>query len=238
MKTKILFFTLTSILFSATLFSQFLNNFEMEYDLSVQADSSNINNIWTIGSPEKEIFDSANSEPNSIFTDSLNAYHTNDSSSFIVRMPFYNHFNTFPYFIFNWNQKLDVEESQDGGVVEVSYDFGQEWINIHKDTSINPILLTSTEIDTLFNGDVGFSKTNPDWEEVGYCWSYSSVYSNVDFLFLRFTFYSDSLDTKQEGWMMDDFRGYFTIVDATEDLTKNSFAGFKFNLIQIELTPF
>jgi len=218
MKFRVLLFAVVFFIPFSSTYGQFYNNFEVENDLFVELDSSNINNIWTIGSPDKEIFQSANSMPNAIYTDSVDYYPINDTSSFVIRMPLNYYFNAFPYFVFHWNQKMDVELGKDGGMIEVSYDEGQEWININQDTFINPILLSNTTIDTLFNGNLGFSKTDSDWKEIGYCWQNSNYnYSTIDFLMLRFTFFSDSVDTNQEGWMIDDFQGYFTIVDQVNE---------------------
>ena len=47
--------------------------------------TSNPNNIWQIGCPNKTEFDSANSFPNCIVTDTANPYPINDTSIFIIK---------------------------------------------------------------------------------------------------------------------------------------------------------
>ena len=86
------------------------------------------NNIWQIGVPQKTLFNQANSQPNVIITDTINNYGTNDTSSFTVR---YNTYNC-PYAFGKYY--VDSDSLNDFGIIEISIDSGQTWINILEDS--------------------------------------------------------------------------------------------------------
>jgi hypothetical protein len=46
---------------------------------------SNPNCIWQVGAPQKTVFTTSQSLPNSLITDTLNSYPINDTSSFIIK---------------------------------------------------------------------------------------------------------------------------------------------------------
>ena len=56
---------------------------------------------------------------------------------------------------------------------------------------------------------------------MGFCWS-ENFFGSVNDVYLRFTFLSDSIESDQEGWMMDNFYAYSTIVDQTIDFSERS----------------
>lgn len=213
-----------AILMSITaynLIGQTSNNFEFEQNMPVIVDTFNSSNIWEIGTPSKTIFNSALSVPNSITTDSINPYPINNISSFTIKINTSDLWAGFPYFVIMWNQKMDCEIGKDGGIIEVSYDSASTWMNIFQDTLHNPLSVTNYEIDTLFTGEFGYSKIDTTWKNIGFCWS-SSGFSNVEEVFLRFIFKSDSIETNQEGWLIDNFVAYETIIDAVDETSSNS----------------
>jgi hypothetical protein len=164
-------------------------NFDSWYDttfISLEVDTMNQDNIWQIGSPQKVLFNQANSQPNVIITDTINNYPINDTSSFIVR---YNSFNCPIVF---GKYSVDTDSLNDFGMIEISLDTGQTWINVLEDSlnySPNKPILTGNS-----NGwkDFELNLTNYQIE----------TYENL--FILRFSFISDSIDTQQEGLMFDD----------------------------------
>lgn len=169
-----------------------------------QFDNTSNNSLWQIGIPQKAFFNEAYSAPNAILTDTLNNYPPNQNTSFTFEFyPF-----QFPYIQVEWRQKTDFEKGVDGGVVEASYDGGDTWLNVLNDTIFRPVVVGNYQVDTLFNGDAGFSGTD-DWEWVAICWGtyYGEIPTNTQKpVYVKFTVVSDSVDTQQEGWMLDNFR--------------------------------
>jgi len=196
------------------------NDFETEYEMPIMIDTTNQSNIWQIGIPSKSIFSEALSEPNALITDTLNIYPINNQSSFYFKINMSTLWTGLPYFMVLWNQKMDCEIGKDGGVIEVSYDSMQTWVNIFEDMVYQPITIGNVNNDTLFNGEMGISEIDTTWKEIGFCWS-SVIGNPVDEIFIRFTFHSDSIDSFQEGWIIDNFEAFPTIVDNVEELVWN-----------------
>jgi len=196
------------------------NNFETEVHMPIMLDTANQANIWQIGIPSKSIFSSAHSEPNALLTDTSNFYPISNQSSFYFKLDMANFWAGFPFFMVSWHQKMDCEIGRDGGVIEVSYDSMQTWVNIFEDTVYQPVTIFSLESDTIFNGEIGISEIDTTWKPAGLCWS-STFGSPVDEVFIRFTFYSDTNDTFQEGWMIDNFYAHATLIDNVEQLADN-----------------
>ena len=185
------------------------NNFEMNDNLDIEIGPNNSDSIWQIGIPQKTFFESALSPPNALMTDTINPYDINLSSSFILDLDI----SYFPLLQLEWWQKTDFEEGQDGGIIEASYDGGITWLNVLDDTLYRPDVVGIFQSDSLSNGIAGVTGT-ADWSWMALCWGTFSGTppSNVTSLKVRFTFYSDSIQTNQEGWMIDDFRVFGDIL--------------------------
>ena len=168
----------------------------------LEIDSSDSNNIWQIGVPQKTVFNQANSSPNVIITDTINKYPISDTSSFTVR---YNSFNCPAVF---GNYYVDSDSLNDFGLIEISIDSGQTWINVLEDT-----LNYSPSKPTLTGSSNGWQSFELDLN------SYAiETYENL--FILKFTFISDSIDTQQEGLMFDDLS--FCISVNTKNLFANN----------------
>ncbi len=161
-------------------------------------------NVWQIGPPQKVLFDSAATVPNVLVTDTINTYPPNDSSRFIIG------FNTNIWSFnlykvaFRWKQKLDLDTTDDGGMVEYSLDTGKTWVNVFK----NPNVFNLYGYDSLKNSDTlpgrgyAFTGTDTVWRDIWLCFS-GSIISQTDSFMLRYTLISDSTDNSREGWMID-----------------------------------
>jgi len=176
------------------------------------------NNIWQVGTPSKPVFNQAFSPPNAIVTDTLNAYTTNNHSWFKLYLGEFN----FSYFYgsdmyIEMKHRYDTDTLKDGGFIQVSYDNGNTWMNIIKDTvflDVNPAwenLNLYNQSNTLYNGEFGFSGNSGGWVTTGFTWHYTPVRNSHrapmgDTLVLRFNFVSDSLQNNREGWMIDNIR--------------------------------
>lgn len=207
------------------------NNFEVDNQLPFAIDTANPSNIWEIATPSKVIFDASYSLPLSIITDSINNYPANNLSAFQFKINMSTLWSGYPFFMVLWHQKMEVDISNDGGVIEVSYDSLQTWTNIFADTVYQPLQIGSFSSDTLFNGEMGITEIDSIWKQIGFCWS-SGVGTPVNEIYLRFTFCSDSIETLQEGWIMDNFEAYPTIVDNIKELLSPSST-----IMKMELFP-
>lgn len=161
-----------------------------------EIDTTDTNNIWQVGPPQKTIFNYAESSPNVIVTDTINPYTTNDTSSFIIKYE-----NTFPDVIneFEGSYYCDTDSLNDYGMMEVSFDSSQTWHNISFDT-LNVFQFYGTP--PIFTGSSG------GWKRFSLFYDATSLDSYFTSVWYKFTFISDSIDTQQEGLMFDNF-GFF-----------------------------
>lgn len=183
-------------------------------------DTLNPNNIWQIGKPQKQSFDSSLSLPNAIITDTINTYPINNYSSFqinlkkpqwaisqgrgwsVVHLFFYHKYNT--------------DSLSDGGYIDVSYDGGNTFNNIIFDSNFSEHhLFIYKETDTIIGGIPAFcGNSGANWvdTQLQLRWEEKDYYK-VDSMIIRFNFKSDGTDTQKEGWIIDDIfcevRGYF-----------------------------
>ena len=217
--------------FTVVLDAQLENDFEDNNDFSIEIDSTIDSNIWQIGPPVKPIFSSAFSLPNAIVTDTINNYPINNTSTFEFEIDFSSFWTQFPYFMVLWNQKMDCEVGVDGGIIEVSYDSAQTWINIFEDHPFQPNQIGNINMSVLHNGEMGISKVDSEWEQVGFCW-FGSNGKPIGKILYRFTFVSNNTESNQEGWMIDNFISYETVIDAVDDIFKNNN-----NALNVEIYP-
>lgn len=162
-------------------------------------------NIWQVGPPQKSIFDGAFSGEGVLVTDTIQPYPINDSSSFKVLFP---NANVYGVIAVRWAQKLDLEPGVDGGLLEFSIDSGLTWQNPFGNPFVyNFYGFESENMDTLPDGTVLFSGTDTVWRDIWLCfegsWSWDQGEQTT---MVRYTLLSDSNDTQQEGWMIDNFK--------------------------------
>ncbi|MCH2044318.1 MAG: hypothetical protein MK212_09235 [Saprospiraceae bacterium] len=182
-------------------FTQYFDNGIIGDLRVIKIDSLNPNNIWVVGQPQKTIFDSASTLPNALITDTIDYYPINDSSSFYLYLSA-NQLNT-DLFVrtVHWQQKLDFEHGVDGGYIQFRTSQDTVWQNIFDNPYVhNYYGFDSTNIDTLSNGEIGFTGTDSTWRNVWACFDFS-WFPDLE---LRYRLCTDSVQTNQEGWMIDD----------------------------------
>lgn len=175
-------------------------------------------NIWQIGPPQKTLFDAASTQPNGIVTDTLEFYPVNDTSSFSFEIP---NEITWSIFAVQWMQKLDYDEG-DGGVVYFSTDSGGTWHNALTDPTIyNYFGFDEVNVDTLFNGEIGFTGQDNEWKNIWLCFDESWVYYAQAALQIKFTSYSDSTTAgvigQHEGWLVDNIINNSTLIHTVQE---------------------
>lgn len=156
--------------------------------------TSNHNNIWQIGRPNKKFFTSAYSLPNAIVTDTLNPYPINDTSSFtIVHISSYGWGTNQGFVDIEGEYFVNSDTLTDHGYIEFSSDKGKTWSNL--DSAIN---------DGACGEPPTFSGNSNGWKYFHYCLSNYNPVPLGDTILYRFTFISDSFQTNKNGLMFDD----------------------------------
>lgn len=117
-------------------------------------DTNQMNNVWQIGIPSKNIFNLAYSPPFSFVTDSLNPYPINNTSSFSFTL------RSDDWTFINFWHRINSDQFNDGGAVEYSTDGGINWNNIIN----SPYILSGfySNIDSISSNsnNPGFSGTS------------------------------------------------------------------------------
>ncbi|MFK8037053.1 MAG: T9SS type A sorting domain-containing protein [Crocinitomicaceae bacterium] len=164
---------------------------------------SNSNCIWRIGTPQKTVFTSSKSSPNSIITDTLNPYPINDTSSFIIKHKAENGFLSNVLVRLGVSYFVNSDSLNDFGKIEFSPDNGNSWVLISDDT-LN--LISGGTWPNYIFGNFNLTGNSNGWESVLINLSnypYSSI-STGDTVQYRFTFISDSNFDNLDGLMFDD----------------------------------
>jgi Secretion system C-terminal sorting domain len=203
-------FTISFSVFSQNATDNYLLNFEDPITLQYLInDTLNPNNIWRVGAPQKNIFTSAYSTPNSIVTDLHNPYPVNDTSSFIITyvmksLGVHEYMGIGGYFMSNTDSLLDF------GKLEVSFDHGLSWIDLMDDSVIQNYFLL-WETDAGYGVLPSFTGNSNGWQwfDVDLYFLYdvnSQQYGDTSLY--RFTFISDGNQTNKDGLMFDDLYAY------------------------------
>jgi hypothetical protein len=188
--------------------------------LLINIDTSS-SNIWQIGQPQKIIFDTAATFPNSIVTDTSNYYPTNNTSSFS--------FGVDPQWFgwgilaLQWKQKLDMDIDYDGGIIEFSSDTGNTWQNVFNNPYVyNFYGFDTANQDTLISGDYAFSGTDSTWKDIWLCFDLSWL-SFSDSLMFRYTLKSDAINNNKEGWIIDNLISHITIIHTVNEIKQEKY---------------
>lgn len=223
--------TLMAAIISCLLLNPFFGNSQEFYQYFDGADTTANNsifmqidtsssNIWQIGSPQKYIFDSAFSSPNVIVSDTVQYYPTNNSSRFqYTVIPW----ETWGVLAIQWMQKLDIDPSGDGGVIEFSVDGGENWDNVFNNPYVyNFYGYDSINVDTLPTGQWVFTGTDSTWKDLWLCYDMTWLNYN-DSIMVRHTLITDSVESNHEGWMMDNFLVHVTIIHTVNEVEQQEY---------------
>ncbi len=179
----------------------------------------NPNNIWQIGSPQKQILSTAYSPSNVIITDTINPYPINDTSSFIISKtasggvlgPGW----VGTEFFISGQYYVNSDTLNDFGMIEFSPDNGDTWID----------LLTYDPYDeyiTWYDGNGGNTRPTLSGNSGGWKFFLADLYplgwmfdiNFEDTMLYRFSFISDSIDNGMDGLMFDnlDVHDFFSSI--------------------------
>lgn len=175
--------------------------------------------IWQVGAPQKTLFNMAATAPNVLVTDTLNYYPILDTSSFSFNIKSW---GSWGILALHWTQKLDMEKRSDYGKVEFSMDAGATWQNAFNNPYVyNFYGFDFNNLDTLSGEDIVFTETDSLWRDLWLCYDMSWLLD--DSLDIRFTFISDSVETYQEGWMIDNLLAHITINHTVGEVPLDSY---------------
>ena len=117
-------------------------------------------------------------------------------------------------------QKIDTENGNAGGTIELTLDGGNNWLPIYDgqyyetfiDTTFNTIgnwgqmfdfnVVNGPNINDSINGMPSYQGSDTTWKNVRIDFFCMAVKLNQEFL-LRYTFHSDSVVSSKDGWMID-----------------------------------
>lgn len=188
-------------------------NFDDSVNLyRISIDTSNPYNIWQIGQPQKSLFTSAHSLPNSIITDSVSPYPTNNNSVFYLGTGGDWFIDSHYQSLIFW-YRIDSDSLNDYGRIEFSLDTGQTWNNILKYENGGGDWRVEDSLGRIVNqpllGDtIVFTGSTNGWYRF-----VSDIHLQeqqfFDTIIYRFSFNTDSNLENKGGWMIDDM-GYAT----------------------------
>ena len=163
--------------------------------------SIDANSLWQQGNANKSVFQTVQPV---LITDTINAYPINAAESFELHWPVYQH--SFFNFILTFEHSMDTPHYQDGGRIEISYDYGQTWLSVEEDANSNIAVNTQNfyqTTDTLFDGDQGFSGQFSNLiSSIQWVWILPLKDMPTDTMYYRFRFLSDSTSEIKDGWML------------------------------------
>lgn len=178
-------------------------------------------NIWQIGVPQKTYFDSPATVPNVIITDTVNHYPPNNTSSF----QFYiapNNFTPWGILAIQWKQKIDFQNGADGGLVEFSTDHGNTWHSAFNNPFVyNFYGYEDMNENSFGDGQYGFTGLDTVWRDIWLCYDFS--WSLHDTIYVRMTLVSDSEESPNEGWIIDNLMAHITWVHTVEEFELDSY---------------
>lgn len=202
--------------------SYYIHNFEgpASQNQLTLAIGTNTDNIWQVGVPQKTLFASASTTPNAIITLTAGTYPINNTSSFSLAVPINYTYCSWCPFALQWNQKLDMEQGKDGGIVEFSTN-NQTWYSAFTSTSTYQFYgFMPANVATISTTEKAFTGTDNVWRSIWLCISPQAVNTN-DTIWFRFIFKSDGVETDQEGWVLDNFYAHQTFVHPVKEQSMN-----------------
>lgn len=194
--TFILFITISPTFSQAV---AYYDNISFEDSCSYLFLDTTASNIWQIGNPNKIFFDSAYSHPNVIVTDTTNYYPKSNQSFFTLKLP-HESFSDCETIITFWH-KFNTDTLNDYGVVEVSHDLGNTWNILFTDTTYE-VYYSRNGQGSSSNGYATGISSEWNYDFISYFW-YLNNYGVPNDIWLRFSFYSDSVQDEKEGWLID-----------------------------------
>lgn len=157
--------------------------------------------VWQFGPPQKTYFESASTVPDVLITDTINYYPDSVSTYAWFQVP--QDALWAGGLAIQWVQKIDLDTNKDGAFVEFSVDSGATWQNAMYNSYVyNYYGWDFANEGTDHTGEPCFTGTDTLWKNVWLCFLYDYL-GTIDNLYVRYRLSSDTIQTNQEGWMID-----------------------------------
>lgn len=170
-------------------------------------------NIWEAGLPNKALFNNSLSGKSTMITDSINPYPVSRDDYFLLSIPLSDVYTyLWPEIILSFYHKFNTDTLYDGGIIEISYDDGESWVNVIDDKwGFLPTEFYGlySDDDTIINGINSFTGNSHNWEYVEIRWIWLGLTKSTDLEInynpiLKFRFVSDEINNNKDGWMIDE----------------------------------
>ncbi|MFI5171381.1 MAG: T9SS type A sorting domain-containing protein [Chitinophagales bacterium] len=176
--------------------------------------------IWEIGIPQKPYLDEAYSFPNALITDDSFPYPTNRRDFAQFDFPVAEYENSY----FELWHKHEFDSLKDGGFIALATDSSGYYNLAYLYSSPNPIFIEGgmyTEgysydgynVDDHFGVDTGYTGNSGNWQftRVLLTWRFGVSPGKIsglpfpDTVHVRFYMVSDSIESGEDGWAIDNF---------------------------------
>ena len=185
----------------------------------LEVDSSNTENIWEIGIPNKTIIDSAYSKPNVLITKTRDSYPINNTSSFYIKHSDNGGFSTPHSAEFAGYYYVNSDSLNDYGLIELSPDNGKSWIDIINDTLYDDDdIYWHTPKPILTGNSNGWQNFWVSLERIG---NIFDINYN-DTIILKISWLSDNIKDTLDGLAFDNFE----FCDGVEGIFEDKFNNF------------
>lgn len=187
-----------------------------DYVLEIDT-TSNPNNIWQIGAPQKTIINAAYSSPNVIITDTLIHYPPNDTSVFIFKHIDQGGYSAPHSAELAGYYNVNSDSLNDYGTIEISLDQGTTWVNLITDTTYSSYYYWMTPKPTLTGNSNGWQNFWVSLAPLGQVFNVNWG----DTILLKFTFISDSISDSLDGLAYDSFQ-FCDGIEGIEEILNNN----------------
>lgn len=183
-------------------------DFEANNWMFVEIDSTQPNNLWQIGSPHKEKFNTPIFGHYSLVTDTVNSITFSNQSSFTFKYERPDWIELIDGVSFIFSSRIDLD-SLSGLLVELSYDKGQTWFTLWEENPHSeeysimvahpkfynlPSGIEVLSFDDTINTGFGFERNYKcTWQDAG----------EIQSIFLKITFINEGIGNHIDGIMFD-----------------------------------
>jgi len=192
--------------------------------------TSNPNNVWQIGIPQKQLLYNAFSNPNVIITDTINSYPVSDTSSFEIIHLAEQGLSWGYGAVVSGYYSVYSDEPGDYGKIEFSPDNGITWIDLINDSLGTQCPNWDTQKPVLTGNSNGWQ-----YFDVWFGCIASSISIQLgDTVIYRFTWISDSIPSNKDGLMFDNLN-FADWAEGIEELQSNHLLHLSPNPVSTEL---
>jgi hypothetical protein len=167
-------------------------------------DTTYPNNIWQIGTVQKNGFPNAHSGVQVLQTDSLNVYPINNESVAIAYANVASWYGERPFSLCFWHY-YDVDSLKDTCKLQMTLDSGNTWLDYYQFSNFSVPFNTSYNGSLIPDSILYWTGNSGGWKRECLCNTVYAIKGQIPLNYgFRFFFHSDSVQTNKPGWMIDD----------------------------------